>query len=96
MKVKGMTISGVRGVPSLRLDFEGKNVLIYGENGTGKSSIIDAIEFFFTGAVSRCKGVQAISFNTHFPHVDFKLEDMKVEATVDPGARTLSGPFPMS
>jgi len=50
-----MNISGVRGVPSLQLDFEGKNVLIYGENGTGKSSIIDAIEFFFTGTVSRFK-----------------------------------------
>jgi hypothetical protein len=89
MKVKSMNISGVRGVTSLQLDFEGKNVLIYGENGTGKSSIIDAIEFFFTGTVSRFKGVQAISFNAHFPHVDFKLEDMKVGAMVDPGARTL-------
>ncbi|MGD0818560.1 MAG: AAA family ATPase [Methanomassiliicoccales archaeon] len=89
MKVKNMTISGVRGVPSLQLNFEGKNVLIYGENGTGKSSIIDAIEFFFTGTVSRFKGIQAISFNAHFPHVDYKLEDMKVEASINPGGRTL-------
>jgi energy-coupling factor transporter ATP-binding protein EcfA2 len=41
---------GVRDVFDLSLD-QGQSLLVYGENGTGKSSLADAIEWYFTGEI---------------------------------------------
>ena len=50
MKIKNIEINAFRGIPDiLKLNLQGNSLLLYGENGTGKSSIVDAIEFFFTG-----------------------------------------------
>jgi energy-coupling factor transporter ATP-binding protein EcfA2 len=42
-----------RGVPGeMVIDFgEGQSVAVYGDNGTGKSTIADALEWFFTGGI---------------------------------------------
>ena len=42
-----------RGVPeSMEVDFgEGQSLAVYGDNGTGKSTIADALEWFFTGGI---------------------------------------------
>jgi len=54
--VKRLTISGFRGIPGpLDLEFQNggqaKSAIIYGENGTGKSSITDGWEWLATGRV---------------------------------------------
>jgi recombinational DNA repair ATPase RecF len=49
VKIKTINIHAFRGIPDLELQLDGKNLLLRGENGTGKSSIVEAIEFFFTG-----------------------------------------------
>jgi energy-coupling factor transporter ATP-binding protein EcfA2 len=47
-KIKKLSITGLRGIRSdLILDLENKSVLLYGDNGSGKSSITDAIEWFY-------------------------------------------------
>lgn len=47
-KIKSIEISGLRGVRnSLILDLNNKSLLIYGDNGAGKSSITDSLEWFF-------------------------------------------------
>jgi len=51
-KIKKIRIHGFRGIPDLELELDGKNLLLRGENGTGKSSIVDAVEFFFSGKIS--------------------------------------------
>jgi len=51
-KVKNISINALRGIPELSLDLNGKNQAIRGDNGTGKTSLVDAIEFFFTGSIS--------------------------------------------
>lgn len=59
MKIKSILIESFRGVPnSLNINFSDKNenpisTLIYGDNGTGKSSITDAIEFNLQGKIER-------------------------------------------
>jgi DNA repair exonuclease SbcCD ATPase subunit len=42
-----------RGVPGeMVIDFgEGQSIAVYGDNGTGKSTIADALEWFFTGGI---------------------------------------------
>ncbi|NUO07363.1 MAG: hypothetical protein HUU08_01590 [Candidatus Brocadia sp.] len=49
MKVKNLEISGIRGIRKIvNLDLSpGKSVLIYGDNGSGKSSFADALEWFY-------------------------------------------------
>ena len=47
-KIKSINISGIRGVKDLlTLDLNKKSILIYGDNGTGKSSLTDAFEWLF-------------------------------------------------
>lgn len=48
MKIKKIEIKGFRGLQnSIELNLNSKSCLIYGENGSGKSSITDAIEWFY-------------------------------------------------
>jgi hypothetical protein len=56
-EIKKITISGFRGIniPPLELDFQkGKaiqSMMIYGKNGSGKSSIVDAWEWLYSGKI---------------------------------------------
>jgi RecF/RecN/SMC N terminal domain len=83
--VKSIRIEAFRGIPSLELPLERKSLLLKGENGTGKSSIVEAIEFFFRGRISHLEGTQGISLRKHGPHIHYKQKDMRVELTFDPG-----------
>ncbi len=47
-KIKSLVIRGLRGVRGeLKLDLDGHSLLVFGENGSGKSSIADALEWFY-------------------------------------------------
>src|SRR5690554_6082470 len=51
-KIKTINIFGIRGIKDLlTVDLNKKSVLVYGDNGTGKSSFTDAIEWFYTDGV---------------------------------------------
>jgi chromosome segregation ATPase len=57
IKIKNIRISGIRGAKnSIVLPLNGKSILLYGDNGSGKSSISDSIEWFFTDKVSHLSG----------------------------------------
>jgi DNA repair exonuclease SbcCD ATPase subunit len=56
-KIKNISISGIRGVKgSITLPLNEKSILLYGDNGTGKSSISDAVEWFYTDKVAHLSG----------------------------------------
>ncbi|PNR92107.1 hypothetical protein HWHPT5561_06040 [Petrotoga sp. HWH.PT.55.6.1] len=93
VKIKKINIKAFRGIPDLELELNGKSLLLRGENGTGKSSIVEAIEFFFTGKVSHLEGIQGLSLKRHGPHVNFKPDDMNVEITFNPGNISLNRNF---
>jgi hypothetical protein len=48
-----LTMRAFRGVPGeMEVDFgSGNSLAVYGDNGTGKSTIADALEWFFTGGI---------------------------------------------
>jgi energy-coupling factor transporter ATP-binding protein EcfA2 len=57
IKIKDLTISGIRGVQSyLNIPLNEKSILLYGENGSGKSSIADAVEWLYKNDVSHLTG----------------------------------------
>lgn len=48
MKIKKLTIRGIRGIKDeISFDLNGNSLLLFGKNGTGKSSVTDAIEWFY-------------------------------------------------
>ncbi len=57
IKIKDIALAGIRGVKgSVNLSLNEKSILLYGDNGTGKSSISDAIEWFYTDKVAHLSG----------------------------------------
>ncbi len=96
VKIKAINIHAFRGIPDLDLELDGKNLLLRGENETGKSSIVEAIEFFFTGKISHLEGTRGLSLQKHGPHVNFELGDVNVEITFNPGSISLNRTFTSS
>jgi DNA repair exonuclease SbcCD ATPase subunit len=48
MKIKELKIKGIRGIKEeIVLNLNQKSLLLFGDNGSGKSSITDAIEWFY-------------------------------------------------
>jgi len=52
VKIKSIDIYGIRGIKDcLTLDLKEKSVLVFGENGSGKSSLADAIEWYYSDGI---------------------------------------------
>ena len=52
-KIQRLVMRAFRGVPDeMTVDFgKGESIAVYGDNGTGKSTIADALEWYFTGEI---------------------------------------------
>ena len=52
-KLQRLVMHAFRGVPGeMAVDFgNGESIVVYGDNGTGKSTIADALEWYFTGEI---------------------------------------------
>lgn len=73
-KINEINLKGIRGAKdTLKLPLNGKSVLLYGDNGTGKSSISDSLEWFFTDKVEHLSSLE----------IDLKeaLRNAKIEAS---------------
>ncbi|MFH1934306.1 MAG: hypothetical protein ABIN18_22380 [Pseudomonadota bacterium] len=103
MKIQKLHIENIRGIrEGMDLEPGGKNYVIFGPNGTGKSAVVDALDFLFTGDIKRLRGegTYGISPTKHGPHIDSKPEDTIVRASIKiPGSddifeleRSLSDP----
>lgn len=93
MKAKNLGISGFRGIrKNINLDLSaGKSVLIYGDNGSGKSSFADAFEWFYYDKVKHLtseeidiKGITALR-NAFLPddqdaYFDLRFSDSKYDS----------------
>lgn len=49
MRLQTLSLENYQGVKSLRLEFGGQNAVIYGENGTGKTTVFNAFTWLLTG-----------------------------------------------
>lgn len=90
MKLKTLEIKALRGIRDWLIPFEGKSLLLWGETGSGKSSVVDALEFLFTEQVRHLVGIRGLSVAHHAPHVELGRDAMEVSASFDPGAVQVS------
>lgn len=67
--IKRLEVKNLRGIKYINLQFDKKPILLYAENGKGKSSIIDAIEWALTGKISSLTGIQGVTFDKHAHHI---------------------------
>jgi predicted ATP-dependent endonuclease of OLD family len=72
IKLESVHIEEIRGIRKLDLNFGKEKFAISGPNGTGKSGVIDGIEFALTGQIGRLtgRGTKGLSVPEHGPHVD--------------------------
>jgi recombinational DNA repair ATPase RecF len=56
MTIHEISFVGFRGLPHNSVATKGRSLLIVGGNGTGKSSLVDGIDFLFAGSVNRFHG----------------------------------------
>jgi len=85
MKIIKLEINNIGGIRfSCELEPNGDNFLIYGSNGSGKSSIVNAIDFLLTGKISRMvgEGTDGIDYKKHGHHIDAKPEESYVKALI--------------
>ncbi len=77
MKILSLTIKNIRGIRDLSLNPEGKNLVIWGNNGSGKSAVVDALDFLLTGKMNRLmgKGTAGIFLLKHGSHIDCENHD---------------------
>jgi AAA15 family ATPase/GTPase len=85
VRIKSIKITSVRGIKDLELELNGKSLIIYGENGTGKSSIVDAFELFFTGEIEHITNVKGLSLKQHCTHINSTPKNVSITIVCDPG-----------
>lgn len=95
IRVESIEIKEFRGIRDLTLDFAGKNFGICGPNGTGKSGVVDALEFVLTGEISRLSGEGSgeISLTKHAPHVDSRNNPKKARVIAKVSIPSLAKTF---
>jgi len=82
--IEKIVIEEFRGIRNLSLTLNGENFAVCGPNGTGKSGVVDAIEFALSGKISRLsgEGTGDISVKDHAPHVDSRSDPEKAKVTL--------------
>lgn len=83
MRIERVTAEAIRGIAHGRtIILDGKSLVLFGDNGTGKSSFVEAIECALTGNIKSLstKG-QRVSFKKHSTHINFKEKDRKALVT---------------
>jgi len=78
-KIKALTARSFRGIREATLELNGRSLVLLGENGTGKSSFVDALEYLYAGKVSHLEGTQGLSTTRHAPHIQKTPEPTLVE-----------------
>ena len=84
IRIDEIHIEEFRGIRSLDLTLTGENFGICGPNGTGKSGVVDAIEFCLTGNITRLSGQGQgdLSVKGHGPHVDHRNDPDKAQVAI--------------
>lgn len=89
MRIKRLKAKWFRGIVETELEFDGKSIILFGENGQGKSSFVDALEFLFKGQVSYLEEAQATSTSRHVPHIASDKKNCEVAIEFQDGSKII-------
>lgn len=100
-KLKQIKIAGIRGIKdTLTLSPDARSLLIYGDNGAGKSSITDAIEWFYKDKIAHLSsseiGKESIrnvflsDVNDSKVEIQFSNKALDTEKSIDSSLRTFN------
>lgn len=84
ISLASLTVSAFRGIPDERtFELDGQNTVVVGPNGTGKSTLFQAIEFLLTGEIAamRGSGTGGVQPTEHIPNRYADPDDTVVRAT---------------
>jgi len=79
---------GATSMTSIPLDPSKPFVLVFGENGTGKSTIVDAIEFVFNLTPGSIADISGADDKQHLHSIGRKLSDLSASVTIGPKSWT--------
>ncbi len=84
IQIEEIKLENFRGVRELTLPMHRKSFAVQGPNATGKSCVVDGIEFGLTGNVSRLSGedTKDLSVSNHAAHVDSKAKPESAKVTL--------------
>jgi len=81
-KLEHLTVTNFRGASSkLHLDFDKSKsiIVIFGENGTGKSTITDALDAMGNGSAGSLNDRSSVSAKDHLPTIGKTSRDIRIE-----------------
>lgn len=81
MKLEQLTLTAFRGIRDISIPFQGKTTILYGVNGVGKSSILNAIDILFARLISKV--------STYRPQLNLSLTDIQYGCS----SASISGTF---
>lgn len=94
VKIKSLRVQNFRGIRAVDLPIDGQNIIIIGGNGTGKSSIVDALEYGFTRKVEKLEGRGDVKEKECIPNLrGSKPVFVSIKCTTHPDAVTISHPL---
>lgn len=91
IRVQRLDVQGFRGIlKPVPLIFDAKSLLLFGENGTCKSSFVDALERLLTGQVTTLDGrASGLSSERHGPHIHGRDYPTDIALTFNDSSRTI-------
>ena len=81
-EINTIKIKSFRGIVDYELDMSKKSLVLCGENGSGKSSIVNAFEYLFTGKVDSLSGSREINHSKSLINITGDKNDVYVEALI--------------
>lgn len=64
MKLNSITLQNFKGIDNLEIKLDNKTTVIFGVNGVGKSTILQAIDLLYADiiAIIKCYSITSVSF----------------------------------
>jgi recombinational DNA repair ATPase RecF len=86
--IRSIDIENLRGIRfNKHIDLDNKSLIIFGENGKGKSSIVDGIEYAITGDIKHISSAcREVSLKKHAPNIYADFQDIKVQVEFNDGS----------
>ncbi|WP_299430772.1 ATP-binding protein [uncultured Meiothermus sp.] len=94
LRLEQISLKHFRGAVQIslfRFDPSKRLVMIFGENGSGKSTVVDAIDLMFNGGKGSLEGRSSTSARDHLPSLGRSPSDVEIEVGFE--SKVLTGRF---